>query len=33
MRFTVEELRGEAARGYATMFADWIGNSGRRNNG
>jgi 4-alpha-glucanotransferase len=32
MRFTVEELRADAeARGFTTMFRDWIENSGRRN--
>jgi 4-alpha-glucanotransferase len=32
MRFTIEQLRGDAeTRGYTTMFHDWIGRSGRRN--
>lgn len=32
MRFTVEQLRGDQeTRGYATMFADWIERSGRKN--
>ena len=32
MRFTIEQLRGDAAtRGYTTMFHDWIERSGRRN--
>ena len=32
MRFTMEELRGDAeTRGYTTMFRNWIGRSGRRN--
>ena len=32
MRFTIEQLRGDAAtQGYTTMFRDWIERSGRRN--
>jgi 4-alpha-glucanotransferase len=31
MRFTLEELREGAARGYTEMFADWIQRSGRQN--
>ena len=32
MRFTVEQLRGETeARGFTTMFRNWIETSGRRN--
>ncbi|MDE3166358.1 MAG: 4-alpha-glucanotransferase, partial [Acidobacteriota bacterium] len=34
MRFTIEELRGDAeTRGYTAMFRDWIERSGRRNQG
>ena len=34
MRFTIEQLRGDAAtRGFTTMFHDWIERSGRRNQG
>ncbi|SPE27574.1 hypothetical protein SBA3_1370001 [Candidatus Sulfopaludibacter sp. SbA3] len=32
MRFTVEQLKSDnQARGFATMFRDWIECSGRKN--
>ena len=31
MRFSIEDLRHGAARGYTAMFADWIARTGRRN--
>src|SRR5437016_13541976 len=31
MRFSIEDLRHGAARGYTAMFADWIALTGRRN--